>query len=184
MLIPLERADILKTFVGEAMAYYENNNKTLPEQIIIYRDGMGSSSMTQKVQDIEVKVITELLENTTPGYKPKIIYCLIDKNNHQRRLFCKQNGEFLYPGRGTVVDTGLIENQGDNLYDFYLINHKLTVVEGIPVLYRVVYNTTNITKDQFEESTYHLCFNYFNFIGPIKVPMVCKYAQKICIYAN
>jgi len=36
--------------------------------------------MTVKVQEIERKVITDLLENTSPGYKPKILYCLVDRN--------------------------------------------------------------------------------------------------------
>jgi hypothetical protein len=36
--------------------------------------------MAAKVQEIEVKLITELLENTTQGYRPKIVYCLVDRN--------------------------------------------------------------------------------------------------------
>jgi len=49
---------------------------------------MGGPSMTSKVQQLEVKVITDLLENTAPGYKPKILYCLVDRNI-QHRLFVK-----------------------------------------------------------------------------------------------
>jgi len=86
----VERAEILKGFVNDAMAVYRKNTQSLPEQIIIYRDGMGGPSMTAKVQELEVKVITDLLENTTPGYKPKIIYCLVDRNI-QHRLFVKYN---------------------------------------------------------------------------------------------
>lgn len=88
------------------------------------------------------------------------------------------------PGPGTVVDTAVVESQGDTQFDFYLIPHKATVATAQPVLYKVVYNTASMTKDQFETSTYHLCYNYFNFAGPIKVPMVCMYAHKICTYAQ
>jgi hypothetical protein len=84
----VERAEILKGFVNDAMAVYRKNTQSLPEQIIIYRDGMGGPSMTAKVQELEVKVITDLLENTDPGFKPKIIYCLVDRNI-QHRLFVK-----------------------------------------------------------------------------------------------
>ena len=139
--------------------------------------------MTKLVQEHEIKVITELLENTTPGYTPKIIYCLVDRNI-QHRLFAKQQQDCLNPGPGTVVDTALVENQGDNTYDFYLIPHKATVATAQPVLYKAAYNTSKLTKEVFETSTYHLCYNYFNFAGPIKVPMVCMYAHKICAYAQ
>jgi len=74
--------------VNEAMGVYNKNTQSLPEQVIIYRDGMGGPSMTSKVQQLEVKVITDLLENTAPGYKPKILYCLVDRNI-QHRLFVK-----------------------------------------------------------------------------------------------
>jgi hypothetical protein len=84
----VERAEILKGFVNDAMAVYSKNTQSVPEQIIIYRDGMGGPSMTAKVQELEVKVITDLLENTAPGYKPKILYCLVDRNI-QHRLFVK-----------------------------------------------------------------------------------------------
>jgi hypothetical protein len=66
------------------MGVYNRNTQSLPEQVIIYRDGLGGPSMTSKVQELEVKVITNLLENTAPGYKPKILYCLIERNIRDR----------------------------------------------------------------------------------------------------
>ena len=164
------------------MTAYQKINSALPEQIVIYRDGMGGPSMTDWVQKQEVKVISDLLENTTAGYKPKIVYCLVDRNI-QHRIFYKQNGDVLNPGNGTVVDTALVENQGDRLFDFYLIPHKATVATAQPVLFKAVYNTSGINKNDFETSTYHLCYNYYNFAGPIKVPMVCMYAHKIAQYS-
>jgi hypothetical protein len=88
MLTTIERADIIKGFINEAMGEFQKNTKTLPEQVIVYRDGMGGPSMTAKVQEHEVRVISDLLENSAPGYKPKIVYCLVDRNI-QHRLFVK-----------------------------------------------------------------------------------------------
>lgn len=70
---------------------------------------MGGPTLTAKVQEIEVNIIRDLLENTSPGYKPKILYCLVDRNI-QHRLFAKANQDFLNPGPGTVVDTAVVEN--------------------------------------------------------------------------
>ena len=103
-----ERARIIKDFIFEAVGNYQRESGTLPEQVVIYRDGMGGPSMTAKVQSFEVDLICDMLENTTQGYKPKIIYCLVDRNI-QHRLFAKQNQDCLNPGPGTVVDTALVE---------------------------------------------------------------------------
>ena len=64
--------------------------------------------MTARVQQEEVKDIVKMLEETTQGYKPKIIYCIVDRNV-QHRLFYKQGVDFLNPGPGTIVDSGLVE---------------------------------------------------------------------------
>ena len=95
----------------------------------------------------------------------------------------KSGNDCLNPGNGTVIDSTVVEVQGDTIFDFYMIPHKTTGATAKPVLYKSVYNTTGLTKDQIETSTYHLCYNYFNSAGPIKVPMVCMYAHKICTYA-
>ncbi|TNV72010.1 hypothetical protein FGO68_gene13821 [Halteria grandinella] len=180
-MITTERTEIIRAFIAEALDKYKSATKTFPEQLVIYRDGMGGPSLTAKVSDYEVSAIREYLEETIPGYEPKIIYCLVDRNI-QHRLFDKSGT--LNPGPGTVLDTALVEYQGDKVYDFFLVPHKATVATAQPVLFKVVYNTSTLTKIQFETSTYHLCHNYFNFSGPIKVPMVCMYAHKIAAYAQ
>lgn len=49
---------------------------------------MGGPSLTKLVQEREVQIITDYLETKTPDYKPKILYCLIDRNTNHR-LFSK-----------------------------------------------------------------------------------------------
>ena len=48
----------MKNFTIEAVGIYKRNTGNLPEQIVIYRDGMGGPSMTALVADYEVKLIT------------------------------------------------------------------------------------------------------------------------------
>ncbi|MFM7857424.1 MAG: Piwi domain-containing protein, partial [Flammeovirgaceae bacterium] len=102
------------------------------------------------------------LESLTQGYKPKIVYCLVDRNV-QHRLFSKENAHYINPGSGTLVDEALVEIVGDRLYDFFLIPHSATVATAQPVFFRVAYNTSAMTKKDFEHTTYHLCYNYYNF---------------------
>ena len=93
----IDRTEILSSFVTEALTAYQKNNDALPEKIVIYRDDLGGPSMTELVKKLEVKVISDLLENTTPGYNPKIVYCLIDRHT-QHRIFYKENDNVLNPG--------------------------------------------------------------------------------------
>ena len=72
---------------------------------------------------------------------PKIVYCLVNRNI-THRIFAEENGSVLNPGPGTVLDVGLVENQGDKTFDFFLVPHKATVATAQPVHYNVVYNTT------------------------------------------
>ena len=59
---------------------------------------------------------------------PKLLYCFIDKKI-SHRLFEKDNdgNGYINPCPGTVVDTGLVESEGDCLFDFFLISHKARV---------------------------------------------------------
>ena len=84
---------------------------------------------------------------------------------------------------GTVVDSGLTEHSNGS-FDFYMVPHKATIATALPVHYHVVMNTVGINREQVEEFTYHMCYNYFNFMGSIKVPGSVMYAQKLANYAH
>ena len=63
-----------------------------------------------------------------------------------------------------------------------MIANKATLGTAAPVHYYVVSNKTKLTRDQIESFTYHLCYNYFNYAGSIKVPAAVMYAKKLANY--
>ena len=65
-----------------------------------------------------------------------------------------------------------------------MIAHRATIATALPVHYYVVSNRTAMSKEQVEAFTYHLCYNFFNFVGSIKVPAAVMYAHKIANYAQ
>ncbi|TNV83358.1 hypothetical protein FGO68_gene12639 [Halteria grandinella] len=171
-----ERAQIIGGFVREAMARYKERNGVMPEQVMVYRDGTGGQGLKQQIEAVEVETVQEIVGC-------KVLYCLVDKNINER-FFTKSNSQGIgNPIAGTVIDTDLVERDGDRLFDFFMIPHKAMVATAMPVLYQIIQNTSGLTKEEIEIVTYHLCYNYFNFPGPIKVPMVCMYAHKIAQYA-
>ncbi|CDW90464.1 piwi-like protein 1 [Stylonychia lemnae] len=126
-------------------------------------------------------LIIELIQQQSINYSPMIIYALIDKLS-DHRLFMTSNDQVWNPGPGTVVDTALVDNQGEILFDFYMIPHKAPVATALPVHFKIVYNSSEHDKNDIETFTYHLCYGYFNFVGPIKVPAAVMYAKKIANY--
>lgn len=164
--------------------YKQANNGRLPKQILIYRDACGGPSMIQKVHQTEIAQVIEGV-NVYSGNSIKVLYCLIDqKISH--RLFYNHNGTKINVGPGTVVDSELVVNDGRNdssTFDFYMVPHSATVATAMPVLYSVKFNTTGFNKKDFETLTFHMCYLYFNFGGGIKVPNVCKYAEKAANYS-
>ena len=48
-------------FLDEALKVYQNNNKVLPEQIVIYRDGIGGPLLMQKAKEKEINAVIALI---------------------------------------------------------------------------------------------------------------------------
>jgi aubergine-like protein len=108
----------------------------------------------------------------------------VDKRVSHRLVVKDNDTGYFNPTPGTCVDSGLVENMGDVLFDFLLIAHRARVGAAIPVHYMVVYNNTGMLKRDIETLTYHLCHGYFNFRGRIKVPASCMYAHKVAKYTH
>lgn len=121
------RANIMAKNIQEALKKHQEMNKgALPEQIIVYRDGIGGPTFAEKCKKTEVEQVVQAVNAYQQNYRPRILYVFVDRNI-SHRLFYKDNGSFINPGPGTALDMGLVENQGDKFFDFYLIPHKATV---------------------------------------------------------
>lgn len=106
--------------------------------------------------------------------------------NISTRIFVQQNGDYLNPPSGSVIDTGMVEKEdpsGKSAFDFYMVPHKATVATAQPVHFKVCHNTTRMNAHDIEKLTFDLCCGYFNFGGPIKVPAPVMYAKKIATYS-
>ena len=86
------------------------------------------------------------------------------------------------PPPGTIVDRELVEEEKDH-FDFYLVAQQVNIASALPVHYFVSYCDSMVTQEQLKGFTYHQCYGYVNWAGPIKVPASCMYAHKIAYYA-
>ena len=104
-----ERQEINFSFdqlIEEALIYFKDENKVMPQQIVIYRgalsDGEWERILNQELPAIN-NALQSLIDEKIFSEIPKILFIIANKNIEQR--FCsKQNSEFKNPKKGLVID--------------------------------------------------------------------------------
>ena len=94
------------------------------------------------------------------------------------KLVAEQNGRFINPAPGTVLDHTLT-NKGS--YDFYLISQHTRVGVPTPSHYTILYDDIKANPKDVMAMTYKLTYSYFNFSGSVKIPAPVKYADKMAM---
>lgn len=79
------------------------------------------------------------------------------------------------PEPGTIVDHTITRRY---LYDFYLVSQKVRVGTVSPTHYIVVKDEANFQPDHLQRLSYKLCFLYYNWPGPVRVPACCQVKLK------
>lgn len=179
-----ERTYILISMIKQALTHYAKGNKgSLPAKIVIYRDGVGGPIMQSHCKTIEIGPILKEISGMEESYSPEILYITVNKKT-SHRLFLKDGDNILNPGPGTVLDSVLVDNDGEDLFDFFMIPHKATVATAMPVHFTVLHNSTKLSKLEVETLTFNQCYQYFGFVGGIKVPAPVMYAHKFANYVH
>jgi aubergine-like protein len=84
-----ELVDGLKIFMAEALRQYFDHNHSLPEVIIVYRDGVGDG-MLSAVVDHEIPQMRDTFQMLGEKYKPRLCVIVVKKRIHTR-LFDNSN---------------------------------------------------------------------------------------------
>src|SRR5689334_13159243 len=99
-----EIVDGLKVCMTEALRQYFELNKSLPQIVIVYRDGVGDG-MLGAVVNHEVAQIEATFQSFGEEYKPRLVIIVVKKRVHTR-LFADSHGQITNPPPGTLVDSG------------------------------------------------------------------------------
>ncbi len=164
------------------------NNGFLPENIIIYRNGV-SDKEKKMIYDSEIKPLNCLLSGESVAgagednnniiapykidYKAKLCFIVVNKRT-EMKFFEKINDRINNPKEGTVVDTQLT-TPGD--FEFYLQAQFVNMGTATPTHYHCLFDSTGVPLEILEEVTYRLCYYYWNWPGPIRVPAMLKNAE-------
>ncbi|XP_070820400.1 piwi-like protein 2 [Chaetodon trifascialis] len=159
-------------FLAALQKYYEMNH-SLPEKIVVYRDGVSDSQLMM-VEQYEIPQLRKSFENF-PNYEPKLVFIVVQKHVNTT-LYSYTENHIGTPAPGTVLDHTLTQK---HWVDFYLLAHHIRHGCGLPTHYISLYNTANLTPDHLQRLTFKMCHLYWNWPGTIRVPAPCKYAHKL-----
>lgn len=148
--------------------FSEANGGTVPQRIVIYRDGVGEGQV-QHIMEHEFASMQQVISERCPG--TQVAFLTISK-----RIEARFYGDRGNPPPGTVIDQ-VATHAGQR--DFYLVPLSSNQGTVAPIHYRIHYDSTTLKADNHQALSNWLGRLYSNWTGPIKVPMVCQSAHKL-----
>ena len=162
----------ISVFIKEALEeYYNYNEKTFPNGIIIYRQGISLGQrdyIKEEVESINNVLSGEI--NHIPFY-----YILVNKKSSLKFFEKGEVKKYENPENGLLVCDTIVEN---NTFQFYIQPQKVNQGSATPTEYTVLYGNLNCAKI-LPKLTYDLCYYYLNWRGAVRIPAVLKYAEKL-----
>lgn len=188
-----EIVDGLKSMLKSHLALWRKKNKTLPENILVYRDGV-SEGQYELVLIKEVSGLRDACEEMYPPPDqkkglPRLTVVIVAKRHHTRFYPTKEADADKYsnPEPGTVVDRGVTEARN---WDFFMQAHSALKGTARPAHYYVVCDEIFTTRkapppfrnvaDVLEDLTHRLCYMYGRATRSVSICMPAYYADIVC----
>lgn len=183
---------ITDAFKSRLKAWMSVNDGKLPENVVIYRDGVSESQFEQVLRG-EVPKIRKACSELYTGTQPRITLVLAIKR-HTVRFFLqsgKTNEQSIVEENirpGTVVDAGVTQ---DRYWEFYLAAHAAIKGTTKPTRYVVVLDEIfvnefppNNAAEQLEIFTHSLSYVYGRANRAVCVCTPAYYADILCTRAR
>ncbi|KAL4480518.1 hypothetical protein ABPG72_022273 [Tetrahymena utriculariae] len=171
----------LSNIIKKALEAFEKCNNILPEEIIIYRQGLGEGQIQQSLK-YEINAIQNAFKSMKSQYNPRFAFFQVNKKVGQKfyQQSQRQSEEIQNPGSGTIIASEVIQNN----FEFFMAAQNCNSGVCTPTKYTCLYNSTNLKEDQFWQLTYFQTFNYYNWQGPVRIPAAMKYAEKLAKFIS
>lgn len=183
---------ITNAFKSRLEVWMSVNNGRLPENIVIYRDGVSESQFEQVLKG-EIPKIRKACSELYTGTQPRISLVLAIKR-HTVRFFLqsgKTNKEKIVEENirpGTVVDAGVTQTR---YWEFFLAAHAAIKGTTKPTRYVVVLDEIfvneyprNNAAEQLEIFTHYLSYVYGRANRAVCVCTPAYYADILCTRAR
>ena len=147
--------DTLLFLLKNALDHFSKNNKnTLPETVIIYREGMYNDLSNDKFVKNEIIEIEKFFKgNYRENYKPKLTVFNVNKRTNLKFFEKLEKDSYKSVPIGTCIDDEVIT---PDLFEFYLQCMEYEKGVSIPVQYLCIFNNNeDLTMTDFEEITFN-----------------------------
>ncbi|XP_050746167.1 protein argonaute-3 isoform X2 [Drosophila biarmipes] len=152
-----------------ALKTYQKRNGNLPENVIIYRDGIGDGQLNTcfKYEIPQFEMVC--------GDRIKISFIVVQKRINTR-IFLGRENRLENPLPGTIVDKYITRLR---MYDFFLVSQLVRQGTVTPTHFVVLREDADYGPDIIQKLSYKLCFLYYNWAGTVRIPACCMYAHKL-----
>lgn len=188
-----EMVTALEGLTISRLARWEKTNKTLPDNIIIYRDGV-SEGQYQLLLDQELPLIRNACRQKYPANATKLgfprISIIVCGKRHHTRFFPTAESEADRSHNcepGTVVDRGVTEAAG---WDFFVQSHACLQGTARPGHYYVILDEIFRSRpvkaphtsaaDALEELTHNMCHLFGRATKAVSLCPPAYYADLLC----
>jgi len=164
----------MQTFMTLSLeAYKERNEGNYPNNIFVFRDGIGEGSI-RHVHQHEIDSILAAIKEKCP--ETKLCFVIVTKNINTRIMVQQGPNRFDNPPPGTVVDDIITRPER---YDFYLVSQKTRIGTVTPTMYNIIYDKTHYKPMHLQLLSYKLAHMYFNLTSTVRVPAPSHYAHRL-----
>ena len=174
--------DTLLFLLKNALDHFSKNNKnTLPETVIIYREGMYNDLSNDKIVKNEIIEIEKFFKgNYRENYKPKLTVFNVNKRTNLKFFEKLEKDSYKSVPIGTCIDDEVIT---PDLFEFYLQCMEYEKGVSIPVQYLCIFNNNeDLTMTDFEEITFNQSCYRWNSSGPTRIPVALANAEEMNRY--
>ncbi|KAM3719027.1 hypothetical protein ACO02O_10955 [Dirofilaria immitis] len=184
----MERIVYLVDALRERLLAFYKSVGSAPKHIIIYRDGISDTEFLNTMKE-EIASVKTACKKLDPEYSPTLAYVVVQKRHHTRffvepAIAAKFQSVRESKGNippGTVVDTFVTSSR---LFDFFLCSHFGPIGTSKPSHYYVLYDSWNLTSDEWQHVTFALCHLYARCNRSVSIPAPVYYAHLACARAS
>jgi hypothetical protein len=176
--------DTLLFLLKNALDHFSKNNKnTLPETVIIYREGMYNDLSNDKFVKNEIIEIEKFFKgNYRENYKPKLTVFNVNKRTNLKFFEKLEKDSYKSVPIGTCIDDEVVT---PDLFEFYLQSMEFEKGIAMPVQYICVSNNNEeLSMSDFEEITFNQSYYRWNSSGPTRIPVALTNAEEMNKYCK
>ncbi|KAK0641136.1 ribonuclease H-like domain-containing protein [Cercophora newfieldiana] len=177
---------LIGAFQSRLRLWQKTNNRELPQNLLIYRDGVSEGQFVQ-VLDHELPHIRKACEQMYPPKNQPRITLIVSVKRHQTRFF-PTDPDHIHPRskspkEGTVVDRGVTNVR---CWDFFLQAHASLQGTARPAHYTVLLDEIfrkdygKKAADVLEKVTHDMCYMFGRATKAVSICPPAYYADLVC----